>query len=84
MPSLEEQFMLFTDRANDLDRKTPARQVEKLRTELADLDQARLAVPAGDHRTVLDTLSRVASSVLERRIRGRNHRALRPKRDEDR
>ncbi|MGV9408350.1 hypothetical protein ACWDOP_00430 [Nocardia sp. NPDC003693] len=73
MPSLEEEFIEFTDRANLIDHRTSLDQRRSLRRELDILDQARLKVPAGTRRTTLDTFSRIAFRILERRIYAVDH-----------
>ncbi|MGW4241227.1 hypothetical protein [Nocardia sp. NPDC004722] len=73
MRSPEEEFEDFIDRVKHLDHETLALQRDKLRQEWADLDRARLAIPAGARRQALDELSQHAFDVLERRIYALEH-----------
>ncbi|MGW5107752.1 hypothetical protein [Nocardia sp. NPDC004123] len=73
MRSLEEEFADFIDRVKRIDWSTLAARRDELRKELAALDQAVAAVPAGAHRGELDKLSREAFAVPERRVYALDH-----------
>ncbi|MFJ9371026.1 hypothetical protein ACIRRA_42375 [Nocardia sp. NPDC101769] len=73
MRSLEEEFADFIDHVKSIDPNTLTAQRDGLRRELAILDQAVAAVPAGARRSELDKLSREAFTVLARRVYTLDH-----------
>ncbi|MGW4120066.1 hypothetical protein [Nocardia sp. NPDC004711] len=69
MRSLEEEFADFIDRVKRIDWSRLAARRDELPKELAALDQAVAAVPAGAHRGELDKLSREAFTACEGQVR---------------